>query len=72
MTLLVSLSALVSTQSHGKEATGRSMAQLLNYCSTHLDAVVRYKKSDMILEIHSDASYLSESKACIDQAETSF
>ena len=33
--------------------------QLLNYCATHPDAIVRYTASDMILHIVSDASYLS-------------
>jgi hypothetical protein len=37
--------------------------QLLNYAATHPDAEVTYKKSDMVLHIHSDASYLSEEKA---------
>jgi hypothetical protein len=30
---------------------------------THLDATIRYNASDMILHIHSDASYLSVSNA---------
>jgi hypothetical protein len=29
----------------------------------HPDTVIRYKASDMVLHIHSDASYLSESQA---------
>jgi hypothetical protein len=32
--------------------------QLLNYLATHPDATIRYHASDMILHIHSDASYL--------------
>ena len=36
------------------------MEHFLNYCATHLDAIVRYKASDMQLWIHSDASYLTE------------
>jgi len=35
----------------------------LDYLATHPDAVVRYYASDMILNIHSDASYLSETRA---------
>jgi hypothetical protein len=35
----------------------------LDYAATHPDAVVTYKASDMVLAIHSDASYLSEPKA---------
>jgi hypothetical protein len=36
----------------------------LNYCATHPNATIWYKESDMILWVHSDVSYLSESKAC--------
>ena len=32
----------------------------MDYCSTHPDAVVRYMASEMILDLHLDASYLSE------------
>jgi hypothetical protein len=31
----------------------------LDYLATHPDATIRYHASDMILHIHSDASYLS-------------
>ncbi len=37
--------------------------QLLNYLATNTDAKICYYPSDMIMNIHSDASYLSESKA---------
>ena len=35
---------------------------LLDYVATHPDAILTYKKSDMVLAVHShsDASYLSE------------
>jgi hypothetical protein len=36
---------------------------LLDYLATHPDATIRYHASDMILHIHSDASYLSVSNA---------
>jgi hypothetical protein len=36
---------------------------LLDYLETHPDATIRYHESDMILHIHSDASYLSVSNA---------
>jgi hypothetical protein len=35
----------------------------LDYASTHPDAFIRYSASDMTYWIHTDASYLSESKA---------
>jgi hypothetical protein len=37
--------------------------QFLDYAATQDDAILTYKASDMILAIHSDASYLSEPKA---------
>jgi hypothetical protein len=36
---------------------------LLDYVATNPNAILTYKKSDMILAVHSDASYLSESEA---------
>jgi hypothetical protein len=50
------------------KATGKtqdSTNQLLDYLATHPDATIRYHASDMILYIHSDASYLSVSNAHI-------
>jgi hypothetical protein len=37
--------------------------QLLDYLATHPDATIRFRASDMILNVHSHASYLSETKA---------
>jgi hypothetical protein len=37
--------------------------QLLDYLATHPNATVHFHASDMILNIHSDASYLSEANA---------
>jgi hypothetical protein len=62
-TMLVALGSLASAQTKGTESTAQAVTQLLNYCATHPDAVLRYHASDMHLHIHSDASYLSESKA---------
>ncbi len=62
-TLLVALGTLGSAQSKGTIATAEATVQLLNYCATHPDACLRYCGSDMVLYIHSDASYLSEPQA---------
>ena len=48
MTLLVQLSTLKSTQSHGIEETARAKVKLLNYCIMHPYAAIRYKQSDMV------------------------
>ena len=37
--------------------------QLLDYLTTHPDATIWFRASDMILNVHLDASYLSETKA---------
>jgi hypothetical protein len=42
----------------------RDLTQLFNYCATHPDVIVGFTKSDMILYVESDASYLWETKAC--------
>jgi hypothetical protein len=36
---------------------------MLDYLATHPEATIRYHASDMVLHIHSDASYLSVSNA---------
>ena len=63
LTMNTALSSLASQHANGTEQTARDAVKFLNYCSTHPDAKLRYQASDMILKIHSDASYLSESKA---------
>lgn len=62
-TLLVALGTLAAAQSKGTEATMDAAVQLLNYCATHPNATIRYRASDMILHIVSDASYLSASES---------
>jgi hypothetical protein len=63
LTVLAALSTIASEQSKGMQQTMQKCKQLLDYLATHPDATVRFHASDMILNIHSDASYLSESKA---------
>jgi hypothetical protein len=43
--------------------TADKIIKLLNYCNTHRETKIRDHASDMILHIHSDASYLSENEA---------
>jgi hypothetical protein len=42
----------------------RQNLQLLNYLATQEDAVLSYHASNMVLAVHSNASYLSKPKAC--------
>jgi hypothetical protein len=37
---------------------------LLDYLATNPNATIWYRTSDMIMNVHSDASYLSEACAC--------
>ena len=62
-TILVCLSAIASEQANPMQLTKQQCDQLLDYCANNPDATVRYKASKMVLNIHSDASYLSDSKA---------
>jgi hypothetical protein len=62
-TVLMPLNDIATEQT---KATGKTQAatnQLLDYMATHPDATIRYHASDMILHLHSDASYLSVSNA---------
>ena len=62
-TILLALNDIASQQAKPTEQTRKRVHQLLDYMATHPDAVVRFRKSAMILNIHSDASYLSASNA---------
>lgn len=62
-TMLVAINTLSAAQSNGTEATMQAATHILNYCATHPDAIFYYKASDMVLHAHSDAFYLSASKA---------
>jgi hypothetical protein len=63
ITVLMALSSIASEQTRGTTNTMAKANQLLDYLATHPDAIIRFRASDMILNVHSDASYLSETKA---------
>ena len=62
-TMLHILNHLAAAQAQGTQQAMNAMTYFLNYCATHPDAKLTYTASDMILHIHSDASYLTEPKA---------
>ena len=68
LSMLMALSSIASDQAKATCKTEEQVEQLLDYLVSHPDATIRYHASDMILNIHSDASYLSEtrvrSRAC--------
>jgi hypothetical protein len=63
-TMLMTLSTIAAQQSTATQNTIKATNQLLDYCHTHPNATIKYRASDMILKIHSNASYLAEPKAC--------
>jgi hypothetical protein len=62
-TLLCPISAITLQSSKTTEDTMQHTLQLLNYLATQEDAVLSYHASNMVLAVHSDASYLSKPKA---------
>ena len=68
MTVLMALSMIASEQTKRTERTMEKALQVLDNLATHLDATVHFRATDMVMNIHSDASYLSEpnsrSRAC--------
>jgi hypothetical protein len=61
----MALSDLSSQQSAPTQNTMKRVNRFLDYMWTHPDAIIQYRASDMILNVHSDASnsYLSTPKA---------
>jgi hypothetical protein len=62
-TLLVTLSTLASAQAAPTEYTMSLVKCLLDYVATQPNTILTYKKSDMILSVHSNVSYLSKARA---------
>ena len=62
-TILLVLSTIASKQSNGTKRTMAKMIQLLDYLTTHPAAKVRFNASSIIVNIHSDALYLSAPRA---------
>eukprot|EP00957_Ditylum_brightwellii_P020894 1575570-Ditylum_brightwellii.AAC.1 len=61
--MLVAISTITAAQSKGTEATAKALEHLLDYCASHPDVTIRYTPSDMLLKVHSNASYLSTPEA---------
>jgi hypothetical protein len=62
-TMNVALSTLASQQTKGTQRTAQDATKFLNYCATHPNATICYHPLDIILKVHSDASYNSEPQA---------
>jgi hypothetical protein len=61
--VLMPLNDIATEQTKETEKIQAATNQLLDYLATRPDATMRYHASEMILHIHSDASYLSVSNA---------
>eukprot|EP00957_Ditylum_brightwellii_P198590 15135833-Ditylum_brightwellii.AAC.1 len=58
--LAAALSTIASQQANATKNAEEACHQLLDYVATHPNTAVQFLASNMILTIHSDASYLSE------------
>ncbi len=63
ITVLMALSSIAIKQSKGTTNTMQKAKQLLNYLATYPDATICFQAYDMIMNVHSKASYLSKSDA---------
>jgi hypothetical protein len=61
--LLLAISTLAAAQTKGTKNTSDALIQLLDYAVTQPDAAIRYHRSNMVLYVHRDTSYISEPKA---------
>ncbi len=59
----MALSEIASQQAASTENTMDRVNQFFDYMWTHQDMIIQYRASDMNLNVHSDASYLSAPKA---------
>jgi hypothetical protein len=64
MTVIMALSSIVVEQTKATTQTMSRCFELLDYLTTNSDAKVRFHASDMVMNIHLDASYLSKTMAC--------
>ena len=63
MMVLMALSSITVEQAKATEQTMERCTQLLDYLAGHVDTKIRFHVSNMIMNIHLDALYLSELKA---------
>ena len=59
-TMLTALSIIAMEQTQGTQPTKEKGEHFLTYATTHPNATIKFYKSDKVLKIYSDASYLSE------------
>jgi hypothetical protein len=62
-TMLPALGSLATQQANPTQKTKKLVHQLLDYAATHPNAIITYQARDMVLTVHSNASYLLETNA---------
>ena len=62
-TMLAALRTIAADQSGPTAKTMAKTLKLLDYVATHPGAILTYSASDMVLNVHSNALYLTEPKA---------
>ena len=62
-TMLVALDSIEAEQTNITQATAKEVNCLINYTATHSEAIKRYHTSRIVLNIHSEISFLSGPKA---------
>ena len=63
--MIVVLKSIAPEQDNITETTAKSFTQMINYSATHYEAITRYHTSELILQIHRYASFLSDPGAKI-------
>ncbi len=63
LTMLTTLSLITSNQAEPTKETMSNIKLFLDYTASNQDAIITYCACDMVLVMHSDASYLSKPKA---------
>jgi len=62
-TMLLALSAIASEQAAPTVEKIKKTLRFLDYVTTHPDTILTFHKSNMFLNVHSDALYLCKPKA---------
>ena len=61
--MIVALGSITSQKSKATKKTYEETLWLFNYAASHPDATIHYRANNMVLYIHSDASYPSEPRS---------
>ena len=72
LTIIKTIKVLATQQSAPTENTDQDVKHFIDYCATHPDAKIRLFASKIILQVHSDLSYMNETKACSKASDNYF